>query len=280
MSIWFSVIIPVYNRIDELKRSIGSILMQTYKNYEIIVVDDGSDIDILKTIKELGSNIKYIRIEKNRGVSHVRNIAIKEAKYDYIALLDSDDAWLKTKLETQSAFLQKNRINLVHTEEIWIRNGVRVNQMKKHFKSGGDIFERSLDLCLISPSSVVLSKEIFDRYGYFDENMPVCEDYDLWLRITAFEDVGFIDTPLIYKYGGHPDQLSRKYEAMDKFRVYSLIKLLKSGISDDKKKKASNVLLSKLTILTNGALKRCLFEEAEYYKNLISEIQTKSQVLQ
>ena len=133
--------------------------------------------------------------------------------------MDSDDAWLNTKIEAQVKELEKTGLQFCHTEEIWIRNGIRVNQKRKHRKAGGDQFERCIELCCISPSSVLISRNIFDAYGVFDESLPACEDYDLWLRICAFERIAFVDTPQIYKYGGHDDQLSRAYPAMDRFRL-------------------------------------------------------------
>ena len=118
---------------------------------------------------------------------------------------------------------------LCHTEEIWIRNGVRVNQMKKHAKSGGWLFQRSLALCCISPSSVLIHRSLFEDYGDFDESLPACEDYDLWLRITARESVAYVEVPQIYKYGGHEDQLSRAFWGMDRFRIQALEACLTGG---------------------------------------------------
>ena len=200
-----SVIIPVYNRSDQLKRAIKSVINQSHQDFEIIVIDDCSDT-AKYNIKEIVSEYKddriiYIRNEINRGVSYSRNIGIVKSKFDYIAFLDSDDEWLPKKLENQLSFFNHSDLNVVHTEEIWIRDGKKVNQKKIHKKTGGDIFIPSLSLCLISPSSVMLKKQIFDIYGLFDEALIVCEDYDMWLRITAFEEVGFIEKPQIIKYG-------------------------------------------------------------------------------
>ena len=164
-------------------------------------------------------------------------------------------------------------VRIVHTEEIWVRNGVRVNQGKRHKKEAGDIFIRSLDLCLISPSSVIMHRSIFDEFGFFREDLPVCEDYDLWLRITAQEKVGFIEEPLIYKYGGHDDQLSRKFHSMDKYRVLSMIGVLKSSILNDEKRSALIATIQgKCSILINGATKREKFDEVDFYLDLLNEV--------
>jgi hypothetical protein len=154
----------------------------------------------------------------------------------------------------------------VHTEEIWIRNEKRVNQKKVHQKSGGDIFARSLKLCLMSPSSIILHKDVFFQYGFFDENLVVCEDYDMWLRILSHEEVGFIEKPLILKFGGHSDQLSRKYAAMDKYRVMSLMKIMNEcPLSEEKLAALKKAALEKLDILINGANKRGLTKDAAEY---------------
>ncbi len=263
LSVDVSVIIPVYNRFDTLKRALNSVLIQTYKNIEVIIVDDGSDSDIGSAIVEYvksldDSRVRVVVNTHNRGVSYSRNLGISAGKSEFIAFLDSDDEWLQDKLMRQVEYLKRYPdINLVHTEEIWVRNGVRVNQKKIHAKSGGDIFNRSLHLCLISPSSVLIRRTLIEKYGLFDESMQACEDYDLWLRITAFEDVGFIETPLIIKYGGHEDQLSKKYEIMDMLRCRSLVGLLSNPtLPDCRKHEIAVVLDQKLSVIYNGAVKR------------------------
>ena len=176
-----SVVIPTYNRSHTIMRAINSVLSQTYPAFEIIVVDDGSTDgtkELLqahgfckKGTKELEK--KYL-IQENGGVSSARNLGIKNAKGDFIAFLDSDDAWSEKKLERQLVVLKQNlfKQRIIHTDEIWIRNGVRVNQHKKHEKPGGNIFEKCLALCCISPSSAMLHRSLFNEYGYFDETMP------------------------------------------------------------------------------------------------------------
>jgi hypothetical protein len=134
---------------------------------------------------------------------------------------------------------------------------VRVNPHNKHRKEGGDIFARSLELCLVSPSAVMLCKGLFERLGGFDEALPACEDYDLWLRITVRVPVHFIAMPLVVKRGGHADQLSRRFWGMDRFRVQALCKLLESGVlSDQQRRLTLEMLRKKCTILAHGAQKR------------------------
>ena len=224
-----SVIIPTYNRCDLLKRAINSVIKQTITPKEIIIVDNGSTDQTYQMVSSLFPEIDYF-IEKKRGVSAARNKGILESKSKWIAFLDSDDAWKPTKLEKQMEYsvFNQDKYRIIHTDETWYRNKKILNQLKKHKKSGGNIFKNSLQLCCISPSSVVLKKQIFDDYGLFDENLEVCEDYDMWIRITAKEEVGFLDSPLVLKYGGHSDQLSKKFWGMDRFRIEALEKNLKN----------------------------------------------------
>jgi glycosyltransferase involved in cell wall biosynthesis len=264
-----SVIIPTYNRAHTLPRAIDSVLSQTLAPLEIIVVDDGSVDDTARLMHERYDQYDYHQ-QANQGVSSARNRGIDKARGEWIALLDSDDRWLPNKLQTQfDALAGSPHYRLCHTNELWIRNGVRVNQMNKHAKSGGKIFQRCLPLCVISPSSVVMHRTLFDDFGGFDTQLPACEDYDLWLRICAREEVLFIDKPLIEKYGGHPDQLSRRHWGMDRFRVRSLLNLLENTkLKQDDRIAAINTLVKKSAIIAQGAEKRGEAERAGYYREI------------
>ena len=194
-----SVIIPTFERRHLIGRALDSVLKQTQPAREVIVIDDGSSDGTAGWIKKAYPSIILID-QKNRGVSAARNTGIRNAKSKWVALLDSDDEWLPEKLETQVKLLQKNKDKLFcHTNEIWIRNGVRVNPMKKHQKFGGMIFNECLDICRISPSSSLFCRALLDDVGWFDETLPICEDYDLWLRVTAKYPILFVDEPLIIK---------------------------------------------------------------------------------
>ena len=252
-----SVIIPTFNRKETLKRAIQSVVMQSYTPYEIIVIDDGSDDGTKEWLKDNFPNVKYI-YQMNSGVSSARNKGIKFARGDWIALLDSDDEWLPSKLKDQANEIELNpAAKFLHTNEIWIRNGVRVNQMKKHKKYGGYIFEKCLDMCRISPSSVLIKKDIFDEIGMFDETLKVCEYYDLWLRLASKYPVHFLDQPLIKKYGGHSDQLSKVDDGIESYRIRSLKKIMNSGILNKKQKTITkDVLVKKMYIYAKGLEKR------------------------
>jgi glycosyltransferase involved in cell wall biosynthesis len=271
-----SVIITTFNRIKVLERAILSVQEQTQPADEIIVIDDGSTDGTDRLIATKYPDIKYVW-QENSGISQARNQGILRSTNDWIAFLDSDDAWLPKKIENQAKALQTTVDYLIcHTNEIWIRNGKRVNPMKKHEKFGGHIFQKCLPLCIISPSSVIIHRTIFDRFGTFDESLPVCEDYDLWLRICAFIPVLFLREPQIMKYGGHRDQLSRKYWGMDRFRIIALEKIINSpDLSADKKRSALIMILDKIGIFINGARKRgndqdvnIFVDKRNYYQNL------------
>ncbi len=271
-----SVIITTFNRIKVLERAILSVQEQTRPADEIIVIDDGSTDGTDRLIPAKYPDIKYVK-QKNSGISQARNQGILRSTSNWIAFLDSDDAWLPKKLENQEKTLQTSLEYLIcHTNEIWIRNGKRVNPMKKHEKSGGHIFQKCLPRCIISPSSVIIHRTIFDRFGTFDKSLPVCEDYDLWLRICAFIPVLYLPEPQIRKYGGHGDQLSRKYWGMDRFRIIALEKLINNPeLTADKKRSALEMILDKIGIFIKGARKRGNDQEV----NIFSEKRKKYQNL-
>ena len=253
-----SVVIPTLNRINTLQRALDSVINQTYKPAEIIVVDNGSSDGTLKFLREQYPKITTLT-ENKVGVSSARNKGIKKSINQWIALLDSDDAWHPRKLEVQTSMLDSalKEYSLIHTDEVWFRNNKHINQMKKHKKQGGYIFERCLSLCCISPSSVLFKKNILDKVGLFDESLPVCEDYDMWLKICSSEEVLFAQDKLTYKYGGHKDQLSKLYWGMDRFRIKSIENIIKNfDLTYKQKKQAKKELIKKLKIIINGAFKR------------------------
>jgi len=266
-----SVIIPSYNRSQSLRRALQSVYQQSRADFEVIVVDDGSTDDTAEVIAAHYPQCIYI-FQSNKGVSAARNAGIAHASGEWIAFLDSDDEWLPTKLEMQlKASINHPKYQIIHTDEIWIRNGKRVNPMQKHQKHGGWIFEKCLPLCAISPSSVMIHRQVLQTVGLFDESLPACEDYDLWLRICCLYPVLFIATALVVKYGGHPDQLSAKYWGMDRFRIKALNRIIQSGtLNQQDKLSARLVLIKKLEIYIQGAQKRNKYAEIQYYEALLS----------
>lgn len=255
-----SVVIPTFNRAKTLPRAVASVLNQSYENLELIIVDDGSSDETEQYLRSLTDSRLRVISTINQGVSLARNTGIESAKGEWIAFLDSDDEWLKSKLIEQIKLSDEYKI--IHTNEIWIRNGVRVNQMKKHAKSGGWIYQKCLPLCCISPSAVMIHKDVFEDVGLFDPKMTVCEDYDLWLRITPFYEVGFVDQPLINKYGGHEDQLSRKFHSMDSYRVKAMLKML-DRLDHADASATKEMIIKKANVLEKGYFKHGHHELAE-----------------
>lgn len=266
-----SVIIPTFNRRESLARALRSVLAQTGPAYAVWVIDDGSTDGTGEMLRRDFPAVQYAWFP-NAGPAAARNRGIENSKSDWIAFLDSDDEWRPGKLQAQLDFFKKHPdYRMAQTEEIWIRNGVRVNPMKKHQKVGGQIFEKCLPLCLISPSAVMLERSLLEETGLFDETFPACEDYDLWLRITCHHPVGLIPEPYVTKYGGHADQRSAEFPAMDQFRIRALKKILESGKLDGKQHKAALAELEKKSrIYMQGALKRGKTAEAEEMKALVN----------
>jgi GT2 family glycosyltransferase len=270
-----SAIVPVYNRATRIVPCVESILSQSLPPKEVIVVDDGSTDGTAEALKPLQSKIEIVTLKGNRGVSTARNIGVESAGGTWISFLDSDDLWHRDKLLGQWQFLNKNPFyDIVQSEEIWIRNGTRVNPCNHHQKPEGWIWLPSLSLCLVSPSSVMMKKDLFQAYGGFDPSLPACEDYDLWLRISRDRPVGLDPSLSVIKHGGHDDQLSKQYPAMDRFRVKALFKALDQETDGYYENHLRAVLKKKLTILASGCKKRQKLDQARYFESLLHKVDT------
>ncbi len=270
MEKFISIVIPTYNRQNFLQKAIDSVLAQTYPYFELIVVDDGSQDNTAELVENYNSDIVYIR-QENKGPAAARNRGVEAARYNLLAFLDSDDRFAENKLEVQMRAMQENKQYLIsHTQEIWYRNGCILNQKTRHRKNSGDIFRQSLELCAVGMSTVMMRKEIFERYGLFDEDFPCCEDYDLWLRVSAEQEFLLVDMPLTFKEGGRDDQVSSIYRmGMDKFRINSIMKILASGsLSEEQTDLARRELERKCMIFGKGCIKHGRVEEGEYYLGL------------
>lgn len=265
-----TVVIPTYNRAQRMIHAIDSVLTQTRAVDEIIVVDDGSTDNTRQIITDKYPEIIYL-FQPHNGVSSARNTGIRAAACDWICLLDSDDGWHANKLERQVSALSNNPdYRVCHTDETWYRNGRVLNQSKKHAKKGGRIFQHCLPLCAISPSSVMIHKHVFAEAGRFDERLPACEDYDMWLRITARFPVLYLDEALTDKHGGHSDQLSKQHWGLDRFRIAALDKIISIDILNrDDRDAAVNMLVKKIHIFLNGANKRGKNEYCAKFEKLL-----------
>ncbi|MFC2168691.1 glycosyltransferase family 2 protein [Acidobacteriota bacterium] len=279
-----SIIIPSYNRAELLKEAIRSVLEQDYfdggseaSRFEFIVIDDGSTDQTKAVVESFSFPIRY-RYQNHKGVSAARNLGIKLSHGEYVAFLDSDDLWKPDKMTIQMSLMKSlPKTKICYTEETWIRNGVFVNPRKKHQKYSGWIFEKVLPLCLLSLSSALFHRSVFEKIGVFDEDFPACEDYDLGIRAASRYPIHLITKPLIVKRGGHPDQLSHKYWGMDQFRVRALEKALLMELSPIQREQVREELIKKCEILVAGFEKRNKMSEVNVYSGLIEKYQKKQE---
>lgn len=270
-----SVIIPTHNRRACVGNAIRSALDQDLSPLEVIVVDDGSTDGSADQIEKAFPSVRLIR-QENAGVSAARNRGIVVSRSPWIAFLDSDDEWLPHKLAAQAALLESDpRIRVCHTDEIWIRNGRRVNPGRRHAKPSGRIFLDCLPLCRVSPSSILMHRSVLDRVGVFDTDLPACEDYDLWLRVFHRYEAGLVARHCLVKHGGHDDQLSRRFWGMDRFRVTALVKALDElALNDLERRACIDTLTEKCAILAKGMARRGNDAEAAQYRDLAARWST------
>lgn len=265
-----SVIIPTYNRAPFLKKAIESVILQSYQDFEIIIIDDGSTDNTPEVISKFGDRVIYVRKE-NEGPSAARNKGVKVSRGGFVAFLDSDDRWHREKLAIQVREMEKNPNFLIsHTQELWYKNGNLLPQKERHSKYGGYIFDKCLPLCSVSMSTAMVRKGIFDSVGGFDESLPCCEDYDFWLRVSTAHPFLLVNKPLTLKDGGRSDQVSYIYRVgMDKFRIQAILKMLESGgLNYEERRLAIQELKKKCLIYGRGCIKYGKIEEARFYLEL------------
>lgn len=199
-----SVILPTYNRADLVGRAIQDILKQTYQDFELIIVDDGSTDDTEEVIKKIDDKrIRYTRHEKNKGANAARNTGIIIAKGKYIAFQDSDDEWLPLKLEKQiQAFeIASPNTGVVYTG-FWRHEG----SLKSYIPSPrvkqreGNIYNELLRGNFIGTPTAVVKRECFETVGKFDELLPRLQDWELFIRISKQYLFKYIDEPLVVSY--------------------------------------------------------------------------------
>ena len=250
------MVIPNFNRQTVMERAVESVLSQTGVSFELLVVDDASEHppeELYRRLREEGHRV--LLGQQRRGPGPCRNWGAHQAKGRYLAYLDSDDHWLPGKLARQWESLRRSGLRIGQVEEIWYRDGVRASPLKVNRAQGGDQYERSLHAVCVSPSSVMLERELFLEMGGFDPQLFVCEDYDLWLRVAARESFDLLAEPLVVKHGGHPDQLSKALPAMDRFRLYALANGLRCAAFGERWPAARQELLRKAGILRKGSAK-------------------------
>jgi len=270
---FYSVIIPTYNRKEYLGKALESVLGQTFVDHELIIIDDGSTDGTAEFITQYKDPRIHYFFQKHRGVACARNRGVAAAGGSYIAFLDSDDWWLKDKLDKfYQAIKAAPEYKIFHSEERWYRQGRIVRPKKKHQKPDGYVYCRALAICCVSISTAVIHRDVFDKVGLFDETFEACEDYDFWLRATYHFPVKLIREYLTEKEGGRPDELSQSVWGLDRFRIKALAKMLASGhLSRDDYMVTLGELKKKAGVFIRGAQKRDKLKQAEFYKNLVEK---------
>ena len=280
-----SVIIPAYNRAPLLKEAVRSVLAQSFRDIEIIIADDGSTDGTPSMLRELeekslsapeGPPLRLLRQDHRGMAGQVRNFAVQAASGRYLAFLDSDDLWLPEKLSRQLPFFGKPPgLRLVHTRELWLRQGRVISQKGQRHRRFGDVFGDALEKCILGPSTVVLERSLFDEIGGFREDLEVAEDYELGLRITALHEIGYVDEPLTVKRAGEWPQLSKKYDHIEDFRIKALQPLIdQDRLPFSRRMPARRVLSRKCGVYARGCRKRGRSEEALRYEALAAAYRT------
>jgi len=210
-----SVIIPTYNRVHLVGRAIRSVLNQTYQDFEIIVVDDGSTDNTEEVVESFNDpRIRYIRHEKNRGGSAARNTGIRASRGEYVAFLDSDDEWLPEKLEKQlSVFEEDSTCGAVYTDFLYMLPDGNV-KLCQNYHPEGWILKKLLSSNVVgTTSTVIVKRECFETVGLFDESLLSCQDWDMWIRIAKRYSFRKVPEPLT-KYRVHQDRITTDFRAV------------------------------------------------------------------
>lgn len=245
-----------------VREAIASVLAQRGVDCELIVVDDGSTDGTLAELERQAADWRPASFRLIRamhgGPAAARNRGVAIAAGEFVAFLDSDDLWMPAKLERQLAFMRANPgLRIAQCNERWLRGGRPVNPGRRHRKRAGDLFEDSLRTCLVSPSATIMRTDFLRSLGGFDEALPACEDYDLWLRVLVECEIGLIDGPLVIRRGGHRGQLSATVPALDRFRIIAIMKVLSDlRLTTRRRAAACDVLIEKCEIYGGGLERR------------------------
>lgn len=279
-----SVVIPTHNRSDLIQRAIESVLNQTYKDVEIVVVSDGSTDnteEVVQSYQEKYSNIQFLSIFPGKGANNARNEGIKASNGEYIAFLDDDDEWLPSKLEAQiDVFNSDSSIGMVYTGI----NVIYVKENVTYYSLSGKKGDLSKDILMKNvigaTPSVMIKKDVLDQSGYFDSAMPAKQDYDLWIRVCQVTKVGFVDQPMVnyYNYSGE-QQISlstKKHERAIQIIDSKYTSLFQSLTQEESRRQRSNYFISIANIALRNNNKRLAwiyafkaFSQKKSIKNVI-----------
>ncbi len=294
-----TVIIPVYNRPEMLRQAVESVFEQSFADFELIIVDDGSTDTTgavaagLAAAPAARGRCRVITTKHRGYPGAARNRGAEEALGRYLAFLDSDDIWTPEKLEMQSSFMHENRSVISHTRELWLRGEKTVSQKGQKHKREGHIFENALKKCIIGPSTVMMERDFYLQTGGFNENLEIAEDYEYWLRITCGYPVGYVNEMLTHKRAGSWPQLSEKYGKIEWYRLCALAGLLGidvpggntsheympgyewMGFSGENLAAATDEFIFKCKVWSDGCRKRGKIHEAEQFDDIIRTCKTK-----
>jgi glycosyltransferase involved in cell wall biosynthesis len=252
-----SVILPTYNRARLLGRAIQSVFAQTYQDFELIVVDDGSTDNTESLVKSFNSEkIRYIRHRQNKGASAARNTGIQSAKGAYIAFQDSDDEWMPEKLEKQMRAFETAppEVGIVYTGFFIITTNKREYKPSAEITpKDGNIFSSIIKgEYLVSPQTIVVKRECFEKAGLFDEHLPAMEDWEMALRLSKHYHFKYINEPLVLYYP-QSDSLSRNKSAV--IQAYQqVLERYFEDIKQDKRLMAKHYLRLGHFLYSNGEL--------------------------
>jgi glycosyltransferase involved in cell wall biosynthesis len=226
-----SVILPTFNRLQYLPDTIASIFGQTFQDWELLIADDGSDAETTAYLKTLDDppRVKLIQLLHTGKPAIVRNTALRAAQGEYVAFMDSDDIWMPKKLETQIASLRaRGDCGWSQTKFVLV-NASRNTRREMPVVAGWILGPLLKTETVVALPSVVASRALLDQVGRFDEDLTMCEDYDLWLRLAAHTQVDAIDEPLtiVRRHGQHYGNVATSFR--DSIRV--LDKVLRSGMA-------------------------------------------------
>lgn len=215
-----SVIIPAYNCAKYIDEAVNSVLSQTYPYLEIIVVNDGSTDNTLQIIEKFKDRITIIN-QAQSGVACARNTGIKSANGDYIAFIDADDYWFKEKIQLQVSYLEKHG-DMSAVYSAWKTWTPQNGEFPQAFslapvitnsdidqENSGWVYDKLLFDCIIHTSSLLAKKSVLDKIGYFDNDLKIGEDYDLWLRLSRVTKIDKLSTALSL-YRINPESITNK----------------------------------------------------------------------
>jgi glycosyltransferase involved in cell wall biosynthesis len=241
-----SVITPTYNRAHLLGRAVQSVLGQTFRDFELIVVDDGSTDNTQEVVANMGDErLRYIRHERNRGASAARNTGIRAARGAYIAFQDSDDEWMPDKLEKQIRAFENasSALGVVYTGFWRIEGDKRTYIPSSQIEpKDGNVHSVLLKTNFIAPPEVLIKRECFEKAGMFDEELHMLEDWELWIRLSKYYQFKCLNEPLVRSYYTSGSVNAQRYRIQARARKL----ILKKHYEDMKRDRG---LLSRLKLM-------------------------------